>query len=246
MVINYHKMKLSKFLFSIYLWVIFLPLAAVITVLAAAITIVTCAFLNDRFWGFYPAKIWARLWCYLSFVRVKVSGREHIEKNKSYVFVANHQSAYDVFAIYGWLNVPFKWVMKQELAKIPFVGKACKSAGHIFISRGQSKASLSGIQLAEKKLVNGLSVVIFPEGSRTHNGEVGNFKRGAFQIAADLRLPIIPITIKGAYEVMPRNSYYISPKKIQLIIHPAVDVSEYADDQNALIQAVRKTIAGDL
>ena len=174
--------KIGEILYFIYQWLIYIPIMAVVTVLTALVTMLMCAFFDDKIWGFYPAKVWARLMCYLAFVRVKVVGREHIEKSQSYVFVANHQSMFDIYAIYGWLNVPFKWIMKKELEAIPFVGKACKSAGHIFISRGQTKAAMGCIEEAKRKLTNGLSVVIFPEGSRTFTGEVGTFKRGAFQI----------------------------------------------------------------
>jgi 1-acyl-sn-glycerol-3-phosphate acyltransferase len=234
--------KLLRLLFLVYELFIFFPIMAVITIATALTTILMCAFFNDKTWGFYPAKIWARLMCYLSFVRVKVHGKENIEKSQSYVFVANHQSMYDIYAIYGWISVPFKWVMKKELEKIPFVGRACKSAGHIFISRGQSKAALQCIDDAKKKLVDGLSVVIFPEGSRTYDGTVGTFKRGAFQIASDLQLPIIPVTIKGAFEVMPRNSFIIHPGTIELFFHPTVNTNNYANQQTDLIESVRKTI----
>jgi 1-acyl-sn-glycerol-3-phosphate acyltransferase len=215
---------------------------AVVTLLAALTTIFTCAFLNDRFWGFYPAKIWARLMCYVAFVRVEVEGLENIDKKQSYVFMVNHQSMFDIFAIYGWMIVPFKWIMKKELEAIPFVGKACKSAGHIFMPRGQTKAALKCISDAKKKLQNGLSVVVFPEGSRTHTGEVEQFKRGGFKIAADLQLPIIPVTIIGAFEVMNRNTFSISPGKIKLIIHPKIDTSQYGEEQTELINDVRQAI----
>ncbi len=234
--------KTVRILYIVYYVLLYVPFMAVITILTALVTIVTCAFFDDKIWGFYPAKIWSVLMCYMAFVRVEVKGREHIEKNQSYVFVANHQSMFDIYAVYGRLNVPFKWIMKKELESIPFVGKACKSAGHIFIPRGQNKAAKKCIEEAEKKLVNGLSVVIFPEGSRTHTGEIGLFKRGGFQIAADLQLPIIPITIKGAFEVMPRNSLIARPGNIKLIIHPKVETSHYINNQNELIQIVRQSV----
>ena len=233
---------MTKILYRIYFCVFFVPVGAAITILTAVFTIFMCAFFDNRVWGFYPARTWARLLCHLSFVRVKVLGREHITENQSYVFASNHQSGYDIFAIYGWLNVPFKWIMKKELEKIPFVGRACKSAGHIFIARGQTKAALQSIIEAKKKLVNGLSVVIFPEGSRTYTGEIGAFKRGAFQMAADLQLPILPITIEGAFEVMPRTTYWVSPGTITLTFHEAVDTVEYAGKQTELMEKVREAI----
>ena len=113
--------------------------------------------------------------------------------------------------------------MKKELRRIPFVGKACVSAGHIFIDRSNSVRAKQSIEKAEERLRNGSSVVIFPEGTRTRTGKLMRFKRGAFAIAADLHLPVVPITIKGAFEVMPTDSWYIKPGVIEMIVHPPVD-----------------------
>ena len=233
-------------IFFLYQWLIFFPVFLVTTILTALTTIVMCALFNDRVWGFYPAMIWSRITCYMAFVRVKVSGREHIRPNQSYIFVCNHQSLFDIFAVYGWLNIPFKWIMKKELEKIPFVGPACKSAGHIFITRGQSKSALQSIEDAKKKLQNGLSVVIFPEGSRTFDGNVNTFKRGAFQIASDLSLPIIPVSISGAFVVMPRTSFLLKPHKIELVFHEEVSLPHNGQHNTEDIEKIRSIIANDV
>ena len=166
------------------------PLLVVLTVFTAVFTVCTVFWKNAEF-VHKVQQFWSRSFFWLMFLPVSVDGQEHIVPGQSYVFVANHQSMFDVWLVYGWLPVIFKWLMKAELRKVPFVGTGCKAAGHIFIDRRSTKAAMESLKEVEKQLVNGVCTVIFPEGTRSLNGEVGRFKRGAFQIAWDLGLPII-------------------------------------------------------
>ena len=170
------------------------PLLVVLTVFTAVFTVCTVFWKNAEF-VHKVQQFWSRSFFWLMFLPVSVDGQEHIVPGQSYVFVANHQSMFDVWLVYGWLPVIFKWLMKAELRKVPFVGTGCKAAGHIFIDRRSTKAAMESLKEVEKQLVNGVCTVIFPEGTRSLNGEVGRFKRGAFQIAWDLGLPIIPLSL---------------------------------------------------
>ena len=116
------------------------PVLLVATALTAIVTAAGSILFGGRWWGYWPAHVWARLFCLLTFVRVTVTGREHISSGTSYVFVANHQSAYDIFTIYGYLNHNFKWMMKKSLEKIPLVGYSCKRSGHIMVDRSTPQA----------------------------------------------------------------------------------------------------------
>ena len=211
-----------KVLYLIYQFVIFLPIMLVLTILATIITMIGCAVGNGDFWGYYPGKIWAKLFCIMSLCPVKVKGYENIDKNTSYVFVANHQGAYDIFLIYGYLNHNFKWMMKQSLSKIPFVGAACKSSGQIFVDDSGRSGIRQTIEQAENTLKEGMSMVIFPEGSRTLDGHIHRFKKGAFQLAYDVKLPIVPVTIEGPFKVMKRGTFLIHPHKLQMTIHKPI------------------------
>lgn len=222
---------MKKVLWGMYQWLVAFPVLLVITILTAILTILITPFGVNTDVAYFPARFWSRIICALLFVKVDVSGLEHIDKEQSYVFVCNHQSMFDVFVIYGWLPVFFKWVMKAELRRIPFVGKACEAAGHIFLNRTNPKGIQHSLENAERQLVNGISVVIFPEGTRTYDGSVGRFKRGAFVIATDLKLPVIPITIDGAFERLKRNSANIHPGIIRVVIHPAVQIDAYLPDK---------------
>ena len=157
------------------------------------------------------------------------------------------RGAYDIFLVYGYLNHNFKWVMKQSLRNIPFVGKACQSAGHIFIDRGNPKAIQHTIEAAKMKLQGGMSVVIFPEGTRSEDGKLHKFKRGAYQIAVDLNIPVVPMTINGSYKILSKNSKLINPGKLTLKIHPPIyPDKESGHDMEALVKESYEQIASGL
>lgn len=211
-----------KALYYIYFICIAMPILLVVTILTALLTGVGSIMFGGKWWGYYPSHVWARIFCALTLVRVKVQGRENYDEDKSYVFVANHQGAYDIFSIYGYLNHNFKWMMKKSLENIPFIGFACRRAGHIFVDNSGLGAVKSTMQRAESELKDGMSLVVFPEGSRTKTGKMSRFKRGAFQLAQEFGLPLVPITINGAYEVMTRNSILPQYGKITLTIHKPI------------------------
>lgn len=232
--------------FRIYQILIAVPLLLVATLLTALITIVMCIPTRGRFWGYYPAKLWARIFCALNFVRVRVDGRDNIDSNTSYVFVANHQGAFDIFSIYGYLGHNFKWMMKASLRKIPFVGYACYKAGHIFVDRANATSIRHSMEKAQRQLSGGMSLVVFPEGSRSRSGLLGTFKRGAFLLATELNMPVVPVTIDGAYSVMPRSAKLPRPGRIILTIHRPIAPGPEGHDLTALIDTSRTAIASSL
>ena len=219
----------------LYQWIIVMPIMVVITIMTALITIIGCFLGNHRVWGYYPGLIWSRLFCLISLVRIEVRGREKLDRSTSYVFVANHQGAYDIFLIYGYLGHKFKWMMKSSLRRIPFVGAACAAAGFIFVDRS-GKGLRETLAAAEKILTGCMSLVVFPEGSRTPDGKIHRFKKGAYQIADDLSLPVVPLTIDGSYRVLSKNSKLIRPGKIVLTVHdPIFPQADGHYDMDALI-----------
>lgn len=215
-------MNMLTFLYYIYQICVGLPIFLVLTILTALTTVAGCWLGDGHFWGYYPGKIWSRLTCYLFLLPVHVTGREHLQPGTSYVFVANHQGAFDIFLIYGFLNRHFKWMLKKSLRKLPFVGKACESAGHIFVDKSSPRKVVETIRAAEKILQGGTSMVVFPEGRRTFTGRMGEFKKGAFLMADQLQMPVIPLTIDGAFEVLPRTAHLLHRHPLRLTIHPAI------------------------
>lgn len=233
-------------LYIIYQYLIALPIFIVLTILTAVVTMAAIPWKNAE-WLHKLQQFWARSFCRLLFLPIEVEGLENIQPKTSYVFVSNHQSMTDVFVIYGWLPVIFKWIMKKELRKVPLVGAACKAAGHIYIDRSNKMASMRSIAEAERIVKDGVCVVIFPEGTRTLTGEVGRFKRGAFSIATDLNLPIVPISLSGCYEVMPRTRFYAKWHRVKMTVGKPIDVSAYPEeDRNVLIEDVRQQVINNI
>lgn len=218
------------------------PIFVVITLLTALITAIGCTIGNRDFWGYWPAHIWSRFTCIIFMMRIKVTGRENINKNESYVFVANHQGAYDIWLIYGYLNHNFRWLMKKSLEKIMAVGPACKKAGQVFVDDSSIAGIKETIEESEKRLKNGMSVVIFPEGSRSFDGKMIPFKRGAFMLAAEFKLPVVPLTIDGSFKAMPRTTYNMTPATIRLTIHKPIYPGERGFNTKLLMKQCRETI----
>lgn len=229
-----------KYVYYVYQYLIAWPTLLVLTIFTALFTIIFVPFRNAEF-VHKEQQFWSRSFFWLMFLPVTIEGKEHIKKGQSYVFVANHQSMFDVWLIYGWLPVVFKWLMKAELRKVPFVGTACKAAGHIFVERRNAKAAMESLKNVEKQLSNGVCTVIFPEGTRSLNGEVGKFKRGAFQIAWDLGLPVIPLSLDGCYEVLPKGNPFVHRHTVSMHIGEPIDLKQYAD-ANEAIEAVRDAV----
>lgn len=233
-------------LYRIYLLLIAAPLALVGTVIAAVLTVLVCAIGLGRHLGYRIPQAWARWMCLISMVRVKVHGHENISQGQSYVFVANHQGAYDIFAIYGYLGHNFRWMMKKSLERIPLVGYTCRVAGHIYVDNSTPSAVRETMETAEKRLAGGLSVVVFPEGSRTPDGHLKRFKRGAYILATEFSLPVVPITIDGAYDVMPRQNKVPHWGTITLTIHHPILAGSEGHDLTELMQQTRDAIASAL
>lgn len=230
---------MKKIFFSIYQWFVFAPIFILITILTALIVMIMAPVFGNKFWGYYPPKWWSRLTCWLSLCRIKTRGHENIDPDKSYIFVANHQSSYDIFLTYGFLNHNIIWMQKQSLRSIPFVGFASEKAGHVFVDNSSPSKRAISIKNAKSKIVDGVSIVIFPEGRRTINGKMGVFKKGAFHIAHDLKLPIVPITINGAYDVLKRNTFDLKPGKMELIIHKPLNTDNITEED--IPQLINKT-----
>ncbi len=210
-----------KYIYRIYQLFVAIPLLLVWTIIIALMVIVGCAVGNGHFWGYYPGRWWGKAIIRLLLLPVKVEGREKLEKNKSYVFVANHQGAFDIFLIYGFLGRNFKWMMKHQILKIPFVGQACKASRQIIIDKRGPKRIKDSYDKAREVLKDGISLVVFPEGARSFTGHMGKFTRGAFMLADELQLPVVPLTINGSFNVLPRTNdwHFVDWHPLSLTIH---------------------------
>ncbi|MCI5507751.1 MAG: 1-acyl-sn-glycerol-3-phosphate acyltransferase [Bacteroidales bacterium] len=235
-------------LYKVYQLFIALPIIFVATVLTSLITILG-GFINAHVFGYYPGRIWSKVVLRVLLLPIHVEGREHLHPRQSYVFVANHQGPVDIFLIYGYLGRNFKWMMKKALRKMPLVGVACEKARHIFVDKSGPKAIKETIDKARATLQNGTSLVVFPEGSRTFTGHMGLFRKGAFQLADDLQLPVVPVTIDGSFDVLTRMAgfNFVHWHPLRLVIHePIPPVGEGKEDIKHTMEEAYRVIMNSL
>jgi 1-acyl-sn-glycerol-3-phosphate acyltransferase len=193
------------------------------------------------------ARWWAKIQLLVSGVKVKVSGLEHLDKENPYIYMSNHQGSYDIFALLSCLPVQFRWIAKKELFAIPILGWAMSAANYISIDRSEMRKALKSIERAAGKIRGGVSVVIFPEGTRSRDGFIQPFKRGGFTLALKSGVPIIPITINGSRDVMPRDSMRVRPGEIRVTIDRSVETSPYSlKERNVLMEKIRGILERNL
>lgn len=234
-------------LYQPYKWLVVGPVVALSTLLFSAVAVLLAPLLSPRRAAWFSAVPWARTIAAVTPIRVDVEGRSSIEPGRSYVVISNHQSLYDIVLVYGWLGLDVRWVMKRELRKVPGLGLASERLGHIFVDRTSRVAASHTLEAARQRIADGASVLFFPEGTRSLDGTLGAFKRGAFRMARDLGVPILPVTIVGTREVLPPASRDLRPGRVRLIIHPPIETTDRAGDGlGELMEEARARIAAAL
>ncbi|MBA4421916.1 MAG: 1-acyl-sn-glycerol-3-phosphate acyltransferase [Syntrophus sp. (in: bacteria)] len=192
------------------------------------------------------ANLWARMLLRLTSTRVDVIGRENVLMEKPQIFMANHQSDFDVLIVLAHIPGQFRWIAKKELFKIPLFGKAMRNAGYIEIDRQNHEKALKSLDEAAQKIREGKSVVTFPEGTRSRDGKIRPFKQGMFHLAIQAGVPIVPISIIGAHEIMPKRTLKVKPGRITMVIDRPVDVSGYTHEtRGELIERIRHIIVSN-
>lgn len=192
------------------------------------------------------ARIWAKYLLLLTNVRVQVIGVDNVLRGRPQVFMVNHHSVFDIFVLLAQIPSQFRWVIKRELFKVPVFGKALRAAGYIEIDRQHHEKALKSLDVAASKIRDGKSVMTFPEGTRSQEGAIRPFKQGIFYLAMQSGVPIVPISIIGTGDIMPKHSLQIIPQKVIMIIDKPVDVSGYSvETRQELIAKIRETIIGN-
>ena len=195
----------------------------------------------------FVGRFWARSIVFVSRVKVSVQGLEHIDPSAAYVFMANHQSMFDIPALLGYLPVQFRWLAKMELFQIPVFGYSMARVGYISIDRSNRKAAYKSLQEAAQKIAQGVSVVVFPEGTRSIDGQIKPFKGGGFYLAIRSGRPIVPVVIFGSHDIMPKRRFRISPGRIVISINPPIETMPYNNKtKELLMESVRSTMKRDL
>jgi len=188
-------------------------------------------------------RIWAKVALLANQVRVRMEGVEKLKGAGPYIFMSNHQGSYDIFALLGYLPFQFKWLAKKELFSIPILGWAMSAAGYISIDRQGTRETVEAMREAARKIRDGMSVVIFPEGSRTPDGSIQPFRKGGFTLAIRSQVPIVPIAISGSREIMSKDRLTANPGEIRVRIGPPIETRDYSvKSRGSLMEKVREII----
>ena len=216
-----------------------------VTLFYSILAIVSVLF--DRSGAMYHSvgRRWAKLVLRIFGVVVHVKGLENLEKGKTYIYVSNHASMFDIPAVIG--NVPdeVRIVYKKELSYVPLWGWALAVGHYISIDRFSAKDAMKSLDEAADKIRRGASVLLFAEGTRTRTGKLQPFKRGAFSLAARSGIPVVPLTINNSFAILPKGSLRVRPADISLIVDKPIATSgiDGKADELKLMEAVRNAIS---
>jgi len=189
------------------------------------------------------ARLWGKVALWANRVKVKVEGMENLQEEGSYVFMSNHQGSYDIFALMGHLPFQFKWLAKKELFSIPFFGWTMAAAGYISIDREGTRETVEAMNKAAERIRDGMSVVIFPEGSRSPDGTIQPFKKGGFTLAIKSKVPIVPIALDGSREIMPKDRLTATSGEIRIRMGSPIETIHYSmKNRGDLMEKVKETI----
>ncbi len=235
-------MTLLKLIYTIYLYTIIVSTF----IIGTTIALLFVPFSKNKSRPFQiAARIWAKLLLFLCCIRLQVAGQENIPKDRPVLIAANHQGFADILIVLATLPVYFRFAIKKELFSIPFFGWYLKKAGYFPIDRKIVLSVYKTVEVMEKIFSEGDSVLIFPEGTRSKTGQLGAFKRGSLVTALETGCPVIPVSISGSYNIMPRGSLLAWPCPVRVTISPPVYITseEEYDDK---VKEIRNTVEKNL
>lgn len=191
---------------------------------------------------------WARSILRAAGVEVEVRGGEHLRREGGQILVANHQSIFDIWALMAALPVSLRFVAKAELARIPLLAGAMRAAGHAFIDRRRASHARAAIRAAgETMREDGLTLVLFPEGTRSPDGRLGRFRKGSFALAIEIGTVLVPAAVAGGARILPRGTHRIRPGRMTIRLAPPVPLDGLdATDRDGLVENTRAAVSGML
>jgi 1-acyl-sn-glycerol-3-phosphate acyltransferase len=216
-------------------------LVAVATIVGAVAALISRLFDPTGNAVLWLARLWSRIILALGGVRATVDQRAPLDPGHPYVFMANHLSTVDIWAMLVLLPVPVRMIAKKQLASIPLLGWAMLAGRFIFIDRQNPASARRSIERAKERIRAGHSVLLFPEGTRSRSGSLLPFKKGGFHLAVDAGVPIVPVALRGTRETMPPGSLLLRPGAIHAVVGAPIP-TEGVTDREALILQVRAVI----
>jgi 1-acyl-sn-glycerol-3-phosphate acyltransferase len=227
-----------------------IPAISVYTIVLGALSIGSSLFDRHGYFGHWCARVWARLILVTTGVRVEVAGMERLDPNRTYVFVSNHQSHYDTAVLFATLPYQLRIIAKDALGRFPVLGWHLRRTGHILVDRKRPDRGAI-FKWAGRLTSLGLSLIVYPEGTRSPDGRVAPFKAGSFHIALQAGLAVVPLSISGTRRVMRKGELAARPGRVRLVIHDPIetaglagaDVKEFAE---RVRQIVRPAVESDV
>ena len=213
------------------------------TLVCGSVVIVLSFFLRSGNLMHKIARFWGKSILVVSRIKVSVKGLSNIDPSSPYIYMPNHQSNFDIPVLLGHLTVQFRWLAKMELFKIPIFGRAMRNVGYISIDRSNRESAFESLKVAADKIKGGVSVLIFPEGTRSRDGKIRPFKKGGFVMAIDSGVPIVPVVITGTRAIMPKGKFRVYPGHVNMVIHTPIETSTYTrETKEGLMENVRRVI----
>jgi 1-acyl-sn-glycerol-3-phosphate acyltransferase len=219
-----------------------IPAISAYTIVLGTISVASSFFDRRGFFAHGCARLWSRLILRTTGVRVRARGLGHLDPHASYVLASNHQSIYDIPVLFDTLPLQLRIVAKASLGQVPFMGWHLRRAGHLLVQRENPGA---GILERMKRLVGDqVSLIVFPEGTRSRDGRLARFKGGPFRIAVDAGLPIVPVSVSGTRHVMLKGRLMTCPGEVDLTVHEPIptvglagsDIRPLADRVRAIVE----------
>lgn len=222
-----------------------IPAIGVYTIVLGALSIGSSLFDARGHFGHRCARAWSWLILATTGVRVTITGLERLNHGQTYVFASNHQSIYDIPVIFASLPFQLRIIAKDSLGRFPVLGWHLRRTGHMLVDRKRPDP-LRIFSWANALTANGLSLIIFPEGTRSRDGHVGPFKGGPFYSAVQAGLPIVPLSVLGSRHVMRKGQLTTRPGDVRLIVHDPIPTEASRDPDmrqvRALAQRVRDVV----
>ena len=234
------------FLLTIYEALLFIAVSLVLYPIAVVLFIFTVPFDKKRVLLHRFSCLWGSLYVWLQpWWKVSWEGKEHIKKDQAYVIVSNHQTLIDIIVIYTMFK-HFKWVAKNSLLKVPFVGWNMALNGYVIVKRNDAKSQIKMMKHAERTLKSGSSIMMFPEGTRSADGNLGRFKRGAFILSEIADVPVIPIALHNVDKAVRQNSWWLNKSRdMKAKVFEPVNPKEFKNTKE-MSAAVKEIIANQL
>lgn len=231
-----HAPTLLNYLYS----AIAIPLIYLYTLVMGSISLIVSFFDRTGRKQHWCASEWARMISRTVGARVRLHGAEHIRPGESYVFLSTHQSYMDIPVMLGYLPAQLRIAAKKEVFSIPFLGWHMRRAGHISIDRASRVNAIASLQRAATGIRDGICAFLYPEGTRSRDGSLQAFKKGGFKLAMQAGVPIIPVTIIGTRELLPRDSIIFRPGPVEMYVDAPIPTAGLTDkDLDTLMQTVR-------